>query len=103
MDVTGEHTCCLTGPLGSVAFGRVDDVEERLAGEMALQIATEEGDAALGSVGLVGRSVRADDRVWQVPERAVRRQGLLVKGVQEGAAKAAFPQGRGQRGVVDHR
>src|SRR5207248_3346206 len=94
---------CNWARLRSVASGRVDHVQERLAGEVALQVATEEGDPTLGAIGLVGRCVGAYDRVRQVPERAVRRKGLVVERVEEGAADLTGAERGRQRCLFDDR
>ena len=55
----------------------VDDVAQRLAGDVALQVVDEDVDASMaGERG--GRAVvRRDDRVRGGPERAIRRQWLV--------------------------
>src|SRR6266542_6244614 len=75
----------------------VDDVEQRLALEVALEVLQEDVGAAPVRKGRGGAVVGGDDGVGSVPEGAVRGERLDLVGVEAGARDPALLERAVQR------
>ena len=71
------------GDLRSVPGGRVDDVEERLAGGETTEVVAEQLDAAVEDPAARPRRVGRDDDVGQVVERRRRLERLVTERVED--------------------
>ena len=71
------------------AEGFVDEVDERLAGEVAAEVFAEEVGHVVGAGGGLAADVWGDDYVWLVPEAAFDRERLGFGDVDAGAADVA--------------
>jgi hypothetical protein len=86
----------------SVTKRWIDDVGERLAGEVTFEVGHEEACRAVAVAFDGARVVGRDDDVGHVPERATSWEGFGVENIEAGAGDSPGLERFDHRGLVDH-